>query len=203
MKETYEATRAVSEHVFGRLMPLVVCVTGPTCSGKSTLARSLHEDQFLGSYQREIIRLDEYMRNFNDPMMPKMEGGSVYDHPQAYHGSEFTSHVRSLMQGRSVTSPLYDVMTNRRSSATRLIKPPDILIAEGLFVFELTRHLEISRVLAYLDVPEQVCLARRVERDTALYGVAPEKVESVFRTRVWPVYAPFGMSQKEAADIIV
>jgi uridine kinase len=203
MKELHDATRSVSAHVFGRPMPLAVCVTGPTCSGKSTLAQALTEDQFLKSYHCGIIKLDDYMRNADDSMMPKQEGKPVYDHPQAYHGSEFASHIRILMQGRSVASPTYDAKTNRRTSQTRLIKPPDILIAEGLFVFELTRYLTISRTLVYLDVPEQVCLQRRIERDCKLYGVSPEKVENVFRTRVWPSYAPFGKSQKETADIIV
>ncbi|NTW21934.1 AAA family ATPase [Candidatus Falkowbacteria bacterium] len=202
-QEVYEAARMIASTVLGKQLPLVVCITGPTCSGKSTLAEALAKDPFMKSYHIETIRYDDYMRNADDPMMPRLDGKIIYDHPQAYHGSEFTSHVRSLMLGRNAESPVYDTVTNRRTAAKRPLKPPKILIAEGLFVFEMVKHLDARKLFVYLDVSLEVCLSRRIDRDTRLYAVTDEQVKTVFGTRVWPIWQPYGKKQKEMAEIIL
>ncbi len=202
-QELYDNVRQVASTVLVKQLPIIVAITGPTCSGKTTLAEALAKDPFIKGHLTETIRYDEYRRNADDPMMPRYEGKLVYDHPQSYHGVEFTAHVSGLMLNRNIESPTYDTAANRRCAAKRLIRAPKILIAEGLFVFEMIKHLTARKLLVYLDVSEEECLRRRIKRDTRLYAVTDRQVEEVFRTRVWPIWQPFGKRQKEIAEIIL
>lgn len=203
MDSLSEQSRQLAQEIFGRTVPLLVEIAGPTCSGKSSLAKQLPTEAFIQPYSVGTLGLDDYMRNHDDERLPRLIGKSLYDHPQSFHTVEYFSDVRCVMSGGNISAPIYDTANNRRCQERRLVTAPQVLITEGLFTIQLLSYLTVPKFTIYLDVPPAICLERRIKRDTVLYGVTPERVEEVFWTRVWPIYEPFGEVQKQLADLVL
>jgi uridine kinase len=203
MNSILEVIKLIYDKIHNMKKPLVLSIAGPTCSGKTTLAQGIIANPMFGSYHLAQLCLDSYMRSFDDPSMPTGEHGLIFDHPQAFMGATYRSAVAKLMMGKSVKSLCYDVGKNRQLGEGEVIEPPDILVAEGLFVLSALEHLEVRKFNVFIDTPKEVCLKRRIERDCALYGVSASKVIECFEEKVWPESQPFMRQQKLLAHLII
>ncbi len=156
----------------------VLLISGLSCSGKSTLARNL-ADHLSG----EMIRMDDYYfetdqadfasTNFDDPAMIDFE--------------LLTRHVSELRSGVPVQSPRYDFVECRYTSF-RLIEPTPILIVEGQYTGVNSGLLDLCDLSVYLDVSNEECLERRLQRDCTEFGRTREDSNSRFVERVIPAF---------------
>lgn len=193
----FEALRILIKN---QTRPTLIAIAGASCSGKSYLAESLSH---LGVSM--VVPLDNYFRDRDDPDLPRDESGRmIFDLPDSYLVQQFIRDVYLLLHGQPVMLPQYDKKTNRQLPPGVLIGGNfKIIIAEGLFAISLLGGLKHRMIKVYLDVDQQICLDRRIKRDTVAFGVAPARVEEIYQQKVLPYLRQYVFCQQQQADIII
>jgi len=183
--------------------PVLVLITGGSCSGKTFLADQLKDK--LGQQGVSVMPLDSFFRDLDDPDLPLNKSGqSLFDVPDSYHQQEFISAVRALLSGKDSQIPYYDRGLNRRMPEKfQVVESRPIVIVEGLFVMTMLDEFWLKTIKIYVDTDVDICLQRRIERDTVLFGVSVERVEQTFRQKVLPNQKAFILPQRQRADIII
>lgn len=183
--------------------PILVLVSGGSCSGKTTFANTLYQE--LGASVVTLLHLDDYFRNINDPVIPKdSRGCPLFDVPDAYCEEEIVQAITDLLNGQTVWVPRYYVPTNMRISGKGVqAKPNKVLVVDGLFAIHfLARRFPFS-INVYVRAEPEIRLQRRINRDTTKYHIPRQYVISYFLNTVMRYHTLFVSPQKELAGIIV
>ncbi len=168
----------------------MVCLAGPSSSGKSTVLQRLAIQLRVNGLQPLMVGLDHYYRDRRD--LPNYESGEQdYEHPEALDLALLRDHLQALIQGKGVKVPRFDFIDGRRSDSstwTELVGGEDkILLLEGLHALnpllwrEVLQPSQIFRIfisaLTQLTIDEQnriqtskVRLLRRLVRDRRYRG---------------------------------
>jgi uridine kinase len=124
----------------------VVVLAGPSGAGKSRLAARLH-----AAHGWPIVRLDDFYRDEDDPLMPRSaELGIVdWDHPESWNRDAAVQALATLIDTGSVVTPVYDLAQSRAvGSSTVRARPHDLVLAEGIFAAEIIADLRDRGLLA-------------------------------------------------------
>ena len=175
-----------------------VIIAGGTCSGKTTLADNL-KTELSKEFSVTIIKQDDYYKDLQD--IPKIRKGYLMDSPNAFHAREFRQDIEQLLTGGASVVPQYDVAQNKRISKNAKMSRSQVNILEGLHTIMLLEGLPDTLTI-FIDTPMEVCLERRICRDTGLYGVAAELVKENFTDCIAPMYHSYVAPQMEKAEII-
>mgnify|MGYP000450054292 CR=1 FL=1 len=130
---------------------LVIGIAGGSGSGKTTLTTRLAE-QF--PEEVTVIRHDDYYKHYEDLTLEERKLLN-YDHPNAFDTELLIRHLMELKQGRPVECPVYDYAVYNRSGRTRTIQPRQVVIVEGILIFE-TAASAISWISGYSWIQMQI-----------------------------------------------
>ena len=171
----------------------IIGIAGPSCSGKSTVARDL-ADQLDDAV---VLGLDAYYRDQSG--VP--ESGIDVDVPEALDQPLIVSQLRALLGGEAIDRPVYDYTTHTRLPRTERVEPAANVVVEGLFTFYWDDVLELIDTRVFVFAEPAVCLARRIERDVRERGRTKEAVENMWRSKVLPMYARYVHPTRTIATI--
>jgi uridine kinase len=179
---------------------IIIGISGPSASGKSLLANTILNE--LGTDQVSVIPEDSY---YNDPSdMSLTERAQInFDHPDAFDHSLLTKHLQALIQGKDVEMPTYDFAQHCRSTVTKKISGPRILVLEGIMLFTNPKIRELMDIRIFMDTPLDICLIRRMTRDIVDRGRSLHSVINQYQQTVRPMYYQFIEPCKRYADVIV
>lgn len=181
-------------------MAIVVGIAGGTGSGKSTLARrvarSIREEQCC------VVSQDNYYRDLSD-MSLEARASVNFDHPDAIDSELLASHVAELQAGRSITMPRYDFSSHARVSGGVTVEPRPVIMIEGILVLVWPQLAEQMDIRIYVDTPDDVRLARRVQRDIIDRGRDVDGVLQQYLQTVRPMHEQYGAYSRRKADLIV
>lgn len=182
----------------GIVRPTVLGVGGCSGSGKTTLAREL-ADQLeatlfpLDFYYRDLAHLSAAQRNAYN-----------FDHPDSLEYDLIVDHVQDLRDGRAIDRPTYDFSTHSRvPGVTEHMEPRGFLIVEGILALHYKELLPLYDCTVYVDAPHDVCLMRRVYRDTRERGRTEASVREQFEAHARPMADTYVLPSRDAADITV
>lgn len=166
-------------------LSLNVFIAGPTCSGKTTLAKRM--DLYFKSIGITVttIHQDDYYKNLKQ--IPRCSGGYYMDGLDAFRVEEFSRDFQKLITEGRVRVPYYDIRYNKRTGHRTPIKKSRINIVEGLHVVEIFKN-DPNSIYFYMNVPISTCLERRISRDTKVVGVSEERVKEYFAECIMPMY---------------
>ena len=181
-------------------MPHLIGIAGGTASGKSTLARRLA--RALGETRCATVSQDNYYRDLSTLSLDARATVN-FDHPESIDAELFASHLRALRTGEAVTAPRYDFAHHARMSGGELIEPRPVILVEGILVFVFPEVVEQLDVKIYVETPDDIRLARRVQRDIAERGRDVDGVLHQYLQTVRPMHEAYGHSSRAAADLIV
>ncbi len=178
-------------------MPRLIGIAGPSCSGKTELARWL--SLRTGA---PVLNLDHYYIDLSHLPL-EVRAKTNFDEPHSVDHDAILQHTRDLHAGVAVHAPQYDFATHSRAPGDEIIEPREFVILEGLFALywpELREHLALK---LFVGAPDEVCLARRLERDVRERGRTPESVRWQFESTVLPGARQFIHPCSGYADLVL
>ncbi|MBI5084329.1 MAG: hypothetical protein HZB13_07015 [Acidobacteria bacterium] len=136
-------------------MARLVGIAGPSCSGKTELARWLSRQ--TGA---PVLNLDHYYIDLSHLPL-EIRARTNFDHPASVDDDAILEHARMLIAGQPVHAPHYDFATHTRAPGDDVIDPSGgLVILEGLFALVGPELRELLDVKLFVQAPEEVCLAR-------------------------------------------
>ncbi|AOZ73435.1 uridine kinase [Boudabousia tangfeifanii] len=179
--------------------PILVGIAGGTGSGKTTLTKA------IANHFKEkitVINHDSYYRSHDD--LPLAERAKLnFDDPAAFENELLTKQLEELLAGNSVESPTYDFPTHTRNQETVTLYPTQIIILEGILIFQDEAIRNLCDIKIFVDTDADVRLLRRIKRDIAMRGRTFESVEEQYLTTVKPMHELYVEPSKRHADLIV
>ncbi len=176
----------------------LIGIAGASCSGKSTLANTLAA-KIEGA---AVIPMDAYYRDLAH-LSPTNRARFNFDAPEALDHELLLTHLRALKHGDTVDIPEYDYSTHSRAPATRPIAPTAWIILEGLYAFYWESIRALLDTSVFIETPLELCLERRIARDTHERGRTEASVREQYASTVGPMYNIHCAPTAQFADIIL
>ena len=112
-------------------------------------------------------------------------------------------HLDELRHGKSIDCPVYDFSQHNRSDETVRIDPKNVIIVEGILIFEDKPLRELMDIKIFVDTDADVRLCRRIKRDVNKRGRTLESVLTQYQQTVKPMHEKYVEPSKKYADIVV
>ena len=178
---------------------LVIGIAGGTGSGKTTLMKNI-----IGSYGDSVTVLshDNYYKR-RDELTYEQRCLINYDEPDALETDLMAIHLDKLRQGEAIDCPVYDFTQHNRSNETVRIVPKNVIIVEGILIFENQPLRDLMDIKIFVDTDADVRLCRRIKRDVNKRGRTLESVLTQYQTTVKPMHEKYVEPSKKFADIVV
>ncbi len=185
-------------HLAGTVRPTVLGIGGCSCSGKTTLARELAQQ-----LDATLFPLDLYYRDLSQFPLDTRHMRN-FDHPDSLESELIVAHVEALASGHAIDRPVYDFAQHSRvPGASDRIAPQPFVIVEGILALHYTELLPLYTLTVYVDAPHDVCLTRRIHRDTRERGRTEQSVRDQFDATARPMADEFIVPSRDKADLRV
>ena len=178
---------------------LVIGIAGGSGSGKTTLMRNL--TQGFGD-KITVLSHDNYYRA-HDELPFEQRSKLNYDHPDAFETDLMIAHLKELRAGRPIQCPVYDYAIHNRTEETILVVPRNVIIVEGILIFENKDLCDLMDIKIFVDTDADVRLIRRIKRDVAKRGRSLQSVLTQYLETVKPMHEQFVEPSKKNADVVV
>jgi uridine kinase len=179
--------------------PLVLGIAGGTASGKTTVARKIHE---AFASRVAFIDQDSYYRPLDHLSLDQRREVN-FDHPDAFDSDLLVEHVKSLKQGRAIEKPVYDFVTSTRQQRTASVSSADLILIEGILVLHMEQLRREMDVRIFVETEDDVRIIRRLTRDIKERGRDFDHVIHQYFQHVRPMHMAFVEPSKRWADIVV
>ena len=178
---------------------LVIGIAGGTGSGKTTLMNNLIER--FGDVVT-VVSHDNYYRRL-DELTYEERCLVNYDEPAAFETELMVSHLEALRRGESIDCPVYDFTVHNRSDEVVKIVPRQVIIVEGILIFENEALREQMDIRIFVDTDADIRLCRRIKRDVNKRGRTLESVLTQYQTTVKPIHERYVEPSKKYAHLVV
>ena len=178
---------------------LVIGIAGGTGSGKTTLM-----DNLIGKFQNEVTFLshDNYYRR-HDELTYAQRCGLNYDEPDSLETELMAEHLTKLRRGEAIDCPIYDFTVHNRSDKTMRIVPKQVIIVEGILIFENEALRNLMDIRVFVDTDADIRLCRGIARDVTERGRTLESVLTQYQQTVKPMHERYVEPSKKFAHIVV
>lgn len=176
--------------------PVLLAVGGDSASGKTTLTRGLVAA--LGADRCTSVCLDDYHRY---DRQTRHELGLTVNNPDSNYLDIIEQHLQMLATGQPILKPVYDHRTGTFGSFEH-VRPREFVIVEGLFPLHTRLTRACFDLTVFLDPPDEVRRAWKLQRDTAERGYTAVEVLADLAEREADS-AGFIRPQRRHADIVV
>lgn len=178
---------------------VVIGIAGGSGSGKTTLARKLKEH-----FSNDVTLLcqDYYYKSFSH-LTHEERKKLNFDHPSAFDIDLLSEHLRNLINFKSIERPVYSFIENNRLDDTVVEEPRNVIILEGILIFEFRQLLDLMDIKVFVDTDSDIRFARRISRDIHQRGRSVDSIISQYLRTVKPMHEAFVEPSKKFADIII
>jgi len=178
--------------------PFFLLLSGPSASGKSTLAKALIEH--LSEEQACCIHLDDYLDKRVQPTSLFLNGIPNFDHPSMTDWNTLLDHLEMLQQELDIETPIYDFFAWEPTSSRPFPYKPFIII-EGIHAFQDPLD-DLDALRVFLIASEETRLKRRIQRDKEERGYSKDLSEKIFFEIALPSEKLFLFPTASKADMI-
>ena len=180
--------------------PLIVGIAGGSGSGKSTVARRIASS--LDASSVAFIDMDAYYKNFGHLSIEDRRRVN-WDHPDAFDWELFIGHLEQLRDGKPVDKPVYDFVSQTRTTRLEHVPAAPVIVIDGILLFSDERVRDLCEVKVFVDADADVRLIRRIKRDIEERGRSLDKILDQYLSTVQPMHLQFVEPSKRYADVIV
>ena len=181
-----------------------IAIAGPSASGKTLFAQTLRQAVQAGApgLGLTLISEDSYYRD--QGAVPLAERERVnYDHPDAIEQDLLLSHLSALRAGEGVEVPVYDYERHTRASQRERVAPAPVVLVEGILLLAHPGLRDFFDIRFFVDTPLDLCLLRRLSRDTDERGRSVADVLRQYEETVRPMYFEFIQPSARHADMVI
>ena len=178
---------------------LVIGIAGGTGSGKTTLIKNIMNR--FGDVVTVLSHDNYYYRH--DELTYEERCKINYDEPAALETDLMARHLNQLRHGKPIDCPVYDFTQHNRSDETTRIEPKNVIIVEGILIFENEPLRNLMDIRIFVDTDADVRLCRRIKRDVNKRGRTLESVLTQYQETVKPMHEKYVEPSKRFADIVV
>lgn len=172
----------------------IIGITGLSGSGKTTLAK---EVCYKNNEESVFISMDDFWKwacQFNCENPDDMEILAI---------NELYEGLTKLKNGESAEFSIYDFKQREKlDREPKEYKPGKIIVIEGVLILWNEDVRSLIDLKVFIDIPEQICLDRRVERELKKYNKVKSDVERRWRGIVLPQWECHLDPLRKHADII-
>jgi len=180
--------------------PVFIGIAGGTGSGKSTVARAVFQSMPASSIT--VIEQDSYYKDQSELTFEERVKTN-YDHPLAFDNDLLIQHLQMLAEGQAIEKPIYDFEIHNRKKETVSVDSRDIVILEGILLYEDKRIRDLLDIKVFVDTDPDVRVIRRIQRDMKYRGRSLDSVIHQYMTTVRPAHLQFVEPSKRYADLII
>lgn len=195
-KGILRACKAAWYHALMFRRPLVIAIAGPSCSGKTTLARHLAERLPGGGL---VFELDWYYHDQSGHGVDEID----VDVPDAIDHTLAVSQLRRLIDGHAVERPDYDYAAHARAATGIRVAPAASIVVEGLFALYWPELRALYDHSVFITLDHAICLQRRIDRDTRERGRTIDDVMRQYHRKVRPMYEQYVHPTRHEAELIL
>jgi len=182
--------------------PTIIAISGASGSGKSLFTQNLALKLEQNSQHVLVLQEDRYYKS-QDHIPLAARTDTNYDHPDAFEHDLLSQHLQALRSGDSIEYPSYCYKTHTRLAKTEKISPAPIIIIEGIMLLTQIQLFDHFDIKVFVDTALDVCLMRRMLRDTQERGRSMVSVATQYENTVKPMYHRFIEPSKTFADLII
>lgn len=142
---------AVAEGILRRRRLRLVCLAGPSSSGKTTTSFRLSEVLERRGLRAVPLAMDNYF--VDRELTPRDENGEYdFEDLRALDLPLLNRHLRELIEGREVVPPFYDFKAGRRREGTTPLRlgPGEVLVIEGIHALNASLTASVPRAAKFL-----------------------------------------------------
>ena len=178
---------------------LVIGIAGGTGSGKTTLMKNIMEK--FGDVVTVLSHDNYYHRHDEMPFEERCQLN--YDEPAALETDLMARQLDALRHGQAIDCPVYDFAAHNRSNETMHIEPRQVIIVEGILIFENEALRNLMDIRIFVDTDADIRICRRIKRDVNKRGRTLESVITQYQTTVKPMHDKYVEPSKKYAHIVV
>jgi phosphoribulokinase len=176
--------------------PVMLAIAGDSAAGKTTLTKGLVEA--LGPERSTSVCVDDYHR-FDRAERRGLPFTALS--PNCNYVEITEQHLQLLAMGEPILKPVYDHHTGQLTRP-ELVEPREFVIVEGLLPLHTRLERACFDVTVFLNPPEDIRRAWKIERDTRERGYTTEQVVAELERRE-PESEAYIRPQRAHADIVV
>lgn len=176
---------------------IVIGVCGGSGSGKTTFTNMILDELDNISY----ISQDNYYHDqsgLSDTEVKTLN----FDHPDSIDLNQLCTDICEYKKGRDIEIPKYCFKTHARLSEKQTVSFCDLVVIEGLHVFNTEMLRDVFDLKIFLDLESDVRLLRRLKRDVVERGRTYDSVIEQYENTTRPMYEEFVSSQKVFCDLV-
>lgn len=164
-----------------RRSSFLIGIAGPSCAGKGEICRWVSR-----ALEAPVLQLDSYYHPL-DHLTQAERAVKNFDEPAALDEDLLVRHLRMLAAGETIEQPVYDFARHTRAAQPVRLTPAGFVIVEGLFTLHWERVRALLTASIFIHAPDEICLARRLERDQRERGRSAESVIAQYESTVRPM----------------
>ncbi len=179
---------------------LLIGIAGGSGCGKSTVVKKIVKK--LSKDSVCVISQDSYYKDLGH-LSPEEKVKINFDHPSAIEFSLLVNHLKELKAGQPIEMPLYSYVTCARSKETVNVKPCNVIIVEGILIFNKAQVRDLMDIKIFVDADADDRLMRVIRRDIEERGRTFIEVLDHYEKFVKPMHLQFIEPTKRYADMII
>lgn len=178
---------------------MIIGICGGSGSGKTTLLNRLYSE--YKEIQPSVFSMDNYYRPIEQQLVDS-NGEINFDLPTALDEEKLVSDLQRLVNGEEIVVKEYHFNSPPDKHILITIKPSDIIIVEGLFLFYYEKVRELLDYSVFIRVDPKVQLDRRLYRDQETRGYSRDAILYQWENHVIPCFDNYLLPYKKDADFI-
>ncbi len=181
-------------------LPLVIGIAGGSGSGKTTVAQEILKR--VGADRIAYLQHDSYYKDLRE-LEATQHSEVNFDHPDALETELLVKHVIALRNFTRVQIPIYDFVTDTRTTKTITVEPRNVILVEGILIFVEPELRKLFDVRIFVDTDADIRFIRRLQRDISERGRSTDSVIKQYYATVRPTHLDFVEPSKRYADVII
>lgn len=176
---------------------MIVGICGGSGSGKTTLLNRLFRE--FGHLNPSVFSMDNYYHPIEKQHIDE-NGNYNFDLPTALDEDKLVADLQQLVSGQEIIVKEYHFNSPPDKNVLVTVKPSDLIIVEGLFLFHYEKVRELLDYSVFIKVDAEVQLDRRLYRDQETRGYSREEILYQWINHVTPCYENYLLPYEKDAS---